>query len=358
MPVRLGQRRNEEDDEALRTLKFASNNLLSLINDILDFNKLESGNVLLEEVNFDLTKMLQNIRMSFQMDAAKKNIHFSVHRSQNVPQMICGDPTRLTQILTNLVSNALKFTQQGFVRLYVEVVHSKSGEYRIRFVVKDTGIGIPKEKQAAIFDSFQQAESSTTRKFGGSGLGLSICKRIIEISGGSLNVESEPGLGSTFLVELPFKATQKNLPDSASALDEEALKNMKEKIAGLKILIVDDNEMNIFVAKSILGNLQIATKEALSGHEAIDLIEEGEVFDLVLLDLQMPGIDGFETSKRIKTIQSTLPVVALTASSKEEVSFNGRSENFNGFLRKQFEIEHLVEMIYFSSKPMQNHFSE
>lgn len=350
--------RNEEDDEALRTLKFASNNLLSLINDILDFNKLESGNVLLEEVNFDLTKMLQNIRMSFQMDAAKKNIHFSVHRSQNVPQMICGDPTRLTQILTNLVSNALKFTQQGFVRLYVELVHSKSGEYRIRFVVKDTGIGIPKEKQAAIFDSFQQAESSTTRKFGGSGLGLSICKRIIEISGGSLNVESEPGLGSTFLVELPFKATQKNLPDSASALDEEALKNMKEKIAGLKILIVDDNEMNIFVAKSILGNLQIATKEALSGHEAIDLIEEGEVFDLVLLDLQMPGIDGFETSKRIKTIQSTLPVVALTASSKEEVSFNGRSENFNGFLRKPFEIEHLVEMIYFSSKPMQNHFSE
>jgi len=349
--------RNEEDDQALQTLKFASHNLLALINDILDFNKLESGNVNLEEVNFDLTKLLQNIRMSFQMEASKKNLHFSVHRSQNVPQIVCGDPTRLTQIITNLVSNALKFTHQGFVRLYVELVYSKSGEHRIRFVVKDTGIGIPKEKQATIFNSFQQAESSTTRKFGGSGLGLSICKRIIEISGGSLNVESEPGLGSTFLFELPFKSVKENEFDSSSAMDEEAIKNMKDKISGLNILLVDDNEMNIFVAKTILKNLNISVKEAFSGMEALDILDEGDQFSLVLLDLQMPGIDGFETSKRIKLNQINLPVVALTASSKEEVSFNGNSENFNGYLRKPFEIEQLIEVLYYATRPSKNQFS-
>lgn len=352
----LEEEKNEKKrKEALQTLKFASNNLLSLINDILDFNKLETGNVELEEVSFNLTTLLQNIRMSFQVQASQKNIRFTVHRSGNVPEMVMGDPTRLTQVLSNLVSNAIKFTEQGFVRLYAEVVHEKSREARIRFIVKDTGIGIPQEKHSLIFDSFQQADQSTSRKFGGSGLGLAISKKIIELSGGQLKLESQQGLGATFMFELPFKLVQDKSSDVLRETTVEELEIMKAQLKYRRVLLVDDNEMNLFVARNILQSMEIDALEASSGYEAIELFEDRSDFSLVLLDLQMPGIDGYDTAKAIRSMDARIPIIALTASSKEEVNMTSSGFHFNGFIRKPFEIDQLIQTMHKSSGLTINH---
>jgi signal transduction histidine kinase/ActR/RegA family two-component response regulator len=346
----LEEESNEQKrKEALQTLKFASKNLLSLINDILDFNKLESGNVNLEEVSFNLTTLLQNIRMSFQLQASQKSIRFTVHRSGNVPEMVMGDPTRLTQVLSNLVSNAIKFTEQGFVRMYAELVHEKSGKARIRFIVKDTGIGIPPEKQDLIFNSFQQADQSTSRKFGGSGLGLAISKKIIELSGGQLKLESQEGLGATFMFELPFKLVNDESTDVLKEVTIEELEEMKSQLRYKRVLLVDDNEMNLFVARNILQSMEVDPIEASSGFEAIDIFEERTDFSMVLLDLQMPGIDGYETARTIRSINSKIPIIALTASSKEEVNMSSSGFRFNGFIRKPFEVDQLIQTMFKSS---------
>lgn len=348
------EQKDKRNEEALGTLKFASNNLLNLINDILDFNKLEHGSVSMENVEFDLTKLLQNIRMSFQHEAANRNIAFSMHRNQNVPTRVIGDPTRLGQVLTNLVSNALKFTPQGFVRVYTELVRESGTEARVRFIVKDTGIGIPKDKQDLIFNSYQQADDSTSRKFGGTGLGLSICKKIIENFGGELKLESEPGTGSTFVFEIPFRIAEGQDDVESLEIKPQMLESMKAQIRFMKVLVVDDNELNLFVAKNVLQSLDIDVIEATNGKLALEKLESGIKVDAVLLDLQMPMMDGFETAAEIRKLNSDIPVIALTASRKDELTMKQRQTVFEGFIKKPFDPEEIIENLYNSTKSVYN----
>jgi signal transduction histidine kinase len=182
----------EDQMDFIKTLKFSGNHLLTLVNDVLDYNKMESGKIVFEQTNFNLSDFLEEIMRSYSFRSKAKHLNFDIKKAENVPVEVIGDPIRLNQILSNLLSNALKFTNQGSITVNLNELDRSDNQSRIEFAITDTGIGIPKEKHAMVFDSFTQASSDTTRHFGGTGLGLAICKKLIELQGGSISLESEP----------------------------------------------------------------------------------------------------------------------------------------------------------------------
>lgn len=328
--------------ESVKTLKIASGNLLNLINNILDYNKADSGKFQFENLNFNLAKLLEDTLHPFMLEAAGKRIALNLQISEKLPEVICGDPARISQVLSNLIGNAIKFTDSGFVKLYAEECEDDAGNPMLRLVVKDTGIGIPRSKHQRIFESFSQAESSTTRKYGGTGLGLAICKQLIEAMGGKIRLESEAGVGASFNVELPLLPY---LPDNGNLHNESDLEQRKQELREREVLVVDDNELNLYVASSILENLGINSRTARSGEEAINLIAH-TTFDLVLMDVQMPGMDGYEAAGIMKEKLPHLPIVALSAGSKEEITTNDTSRVFSAIIRKPFEIDELVLVMH------------
>jgi len=328
----------------LSTLRYSSRNLLNLINGILDYNKLDSSETYLEEVDFDLLNLLENSKTALNIEASNKGINLQFIHGTDVNTHLIGDPTRINQLINNLVSNAIKFTDKGFVWLYVEnTAKNEQGESKIRFTVKDTGIGISKENIQRIFEPFQQADLSINRKFGGTGLGLAISKKIVQAMGAEFQISSEPGLGTSISFELALKySDSKNLKNEFQIHNaEEILKYLK----GRKIMVVDDNEINLFVARSILEKNEVKAVVCSSGMEAIKLMESGDI-DLVLMDLQMPLMDGFETTCKIRDLKYHAPIVALTAGDREELRFGKQHDLFSGFLRKPYETSELFQVIY------------
>ncbi len=330
----------------LSTLRYSARNLLSLINGILDYNKLDSGEEFLENIDFDLFSLLENIKTALNIEAGKKGLQLQFIHDTHIQPEFCGDPTRITQVLNNLVSNAIKFTDKGFVWVYVEMIkrQNNESECRLKFTVKDTGIGISRENLDRIFEPFQQADSSINRKFGGTGLGLAICKKIVEAMGGSFDVSSEPGLGTTISFEISLqKSNNLEIRREISAVYDPATINLY--LQGKKVLVVDDNEINLFVARSILEKNHIKSVVCTSGKDALSMLESGDI-DIVLMDLQMPEMDGFETTARIRELKFHQPVIALTAGDKEEMRFGKQQQLFAGFLRKPYETEDLFQIIY------------
>jgi PAS domain S-box-containing protein len=310
----LGTNLSREQREYLQMVQASADSLLELINEILDFSKIEAGKMALDPRDFDLPQMLDGIVQSFAPAAHRKSLELAVHVAGDVPSLLVGDPVRVRQILTNLVSNAVKFTEAGEVVVRVELAAIGDPAFVI-FDVKDTGIGIPVEKQAEIFEAFTQADVSTTRRFGGTGLGLAIASRLAGLMGGRIDLESTPGAGSTFRVTLPFGVST-HTPDAGAG---RADAGQDARLDGMAVLVVDDNATNRWILRDILTRWGMRPTTVGSAEEAIAVLEHGRIardpFRLVVLDYQMPGTNGLQLTERIRRHPELAATVIMMLSS-------------------------------------------
>jgi PAS domain S-box-containing protein len=332
----------EDQMDYIKALKFSGNHLLTLVNDVLDYNKMESGKIIFEQTQFNLIDFLDEIMRSYSFRSKAKNLSFDIKKENDLPIEVIGDPIRLNQILSNLLSNALKFTIHGGIEVIVKELSRTPSQCKIEFSVVDTGIGIPKEKHSVIFDSFTQASSDTTRHFGGTGLGLTICKKLIELQGGTITIESEPEKGSTFRFAISFGISEKDVhsatevPESFSGLE------------GKRILVAEDNKINFFVANKFLSGWGIYVTHAENGQIALDILEKDD-FDLILMDLHMPVMDGIEATRIIRKSENPrikdIPIVALTAAIMSENHDKIEDLKINDYVLKPFKPHDLFERI-------------
>lgn len=342
--VLLYQDPRKDQEETLAVLKFSAENLLTLVNDILDFNKLDSEMVELERTPFNLSDLISNTYASIKLKAAEKHLDFKLDIADNLQNItLIGDPTRLTQVLLNLLNNAIKFTEKGSIKLTCNSVHFNADNVKVRFIVEDTGIGIEENRHEEIFDEFVQASISTARSYGGTGLGLPIVKKVLELHHSAIKIESSIGKGTkfTFDIEFPYqKIIASNIEDG----------NVTEKtpsdFSKLNILVVEDNTVNILVIRKTLNRLGIEPDIAENGRIALEMLESNN-YDLILMDLYMPELDGYETTKSIRklndTVKSRLPIIAITATVNNQVIEDVLEVGMNGYLSKPFHPNDLFE---------------
>lgn len=349
-----------EQTEQLNILRFSANNLLMLLNDILDFNKIESGRIELEMVEFNLKETIKNLKFGFETQAKQKNIQFTLNWDDSIPALVIGDPTRFSQVLINLIGNAIKFTQEGEVVISVKNLALTPEKVDLLFKIQDSGIGIPEEKFGHIFEVFSQASSDTTRKYGGTGLGLSITRKLLELMGSTIHVASEIGKGSVFSFEIQFERYQKEskstlssesklpnnefLPASPKSHDSSNKSVEFKSLKGIKILLVEDNPINIRVASQLLKYWDIELDVAEDGRKALELFEPKK-YNLILMDLHLPEIDGFEATKRIRKIDPDIPIIALTAAAMIEEKEKVFAVGMNDFITKPFKLQDLYQKI-------------
>lgn len=326
---------SEEQDEFVQIIRQSSDNLLMLINDILDLSKIKAGKLSVEQVPFELQKVLEQAVAPFRLKAKEKKLALAIHCDRSVPQQLIGDPLRITQILSNLLGNAMKFTEAGSVEVRVcELMQREDGKTNLSIAVTDTGIGIPNEKLEHVFESFEQAASEISRKYGGTGLGLSITRQLCEMMGGGIAVSSELGKGTTFRVQLPLVVAEE-VPVAPKLIIE--TKHRNDDISGKKILVAEDNEINQKVIMHVLQRVGISTTIVNNGKEAVELLEAGEEFDLIILDLQMPIMNGFQTATYIrKKLEITIPIIAMTASALRNEKMKCFELGMNEYLTKPF----------------------
>lgn len=334
----------EDQMDFIKTLRFSGNHLLTLVNDVLDFNKMESGKIVFEQAQFNLGDFLKDIMRTYSFRSKAKDLEFDIVNENSLPSEVIGDSIRLNQILSNLLSNALKFTQKGSIHVVLRAIERTNNDVRIEFQVRDTGLGIPKDKHSIIFDSFTQASPDTTRHYGGTGLGLAICKRLVELQGGKIELESEPGVGSTFKFCLNF-----GVPE-ISKLNITAEKSESYTgLEGKRILMAEDNKINFFVANKFLTSWGINVTAAENGKIALDILEK-EDFDLIIMDLHMPVMDGIEATRIIRESSdpriNSIPVIALTAAIMSESHDKIEGLAINDYVLKPFKPRDLFEKIY------------
>lgn len=335
----------EKQLKYLSAIKESSDNLLVIINDILDLSKIEAGKIELEDIPFNVRKIIRHIQDILSIKAHEKAIELNVSINDNIPEILFGDPTRLTQILMNLVSNAIKFTAKGNVSIRVNEKERQVSYSEIEFIIKDTGIGIPADKIAKVFDTFTQAESDTSRKYGGSGLGLSICKKLVQMQGGNIEVKSKSGEGSEFSFALKYRTgmPDKVIIQSAKQVNPEAFNN-------LKILLVEDNEFNQWVAIDTLHafNSTILVELAGNGNEAVKMAEQND-YDVILMDVQMPVMDGYAATQLIRSnsvkSKSNVPIIAMTANATKSEVERCKIAGMNEYISKPFSPEDLFDRI-------------
>jgi PAS domain S-box-containing protein len=306
--VQCGLKNNER--EYVDTIKKAGKTLLSIIDDILDSSKIEAGLTVFEEHPLSVMEIFTSLQAMLAEKAKEKNLSLSFTCSPGVPNLLLGDVTRLTQVIINLTGNALKFTQHGSVEVNAEVLTEDESTCTLGFSVKDTGIGIQPEMLQYIFERFKQSEAHTTRKYGGTGLGLSISKQLVELQGGKISVSSEPGKGSVFMFNLPFKKTG----DTYQVFEKEEEKYFDMKaISKLKILLAEDNMVNIALITHLFKEGGIRVDIAKNGRIAIDMIREKE-YDLVLMDMEMPEMSGYQATRMLRQeMKNNIPILAMTA---------------------------------------------
>ncbi len=327
---------NDQQREYLKTMRFSSDSLLVLIDDLLDVSRIESGKVELEFIEFDVRDNFSQLTKGLNLRAEEKGLKFSWEIETGVSNCLRGDVHRLNQVLSNLISNAIKFTEKGNVQLAVGCVMSTENKQRIRFEVKDTGIGIAANRQAAIFHEFTQEDSSTTRKFGGTGLGLAISKKIVELMGGRLELISEKNSGSSFFFELDLEL------GSEQALREP---DFNPNLNGSRILLVEDNKVNQFLANALLTSWKAQVDISEDGADAVERVKTGD-YDLVLMDLQMPVMDGFEATVVIRNeLKSSIPIVGLSANALNDERERSLQIGMDDYVSKPFKPELLYAII-------------
>jgi signal transduction histidine kinase/CheY-like chemotaxis protein len=339
----LQSKPREDQREQLDALLFSANNLLSLVNDILDYNKFEAGKIAIEFIDMDLFDLCNKVINGLKQTTNQKGIDLVFSFDNAIPHKLMGDPIRLNQVITNLLNNAIKFTNGGTVSLKLQAVNLSDTEVNIRFSVTDTGIGIPAEKHQYIFEQFTQADSSISRSYGGTGLGLSICKHILSLYGAELHLHSEVDKGSEFYFSLPFIVAQAK-EEVPVALQEQAKK--EKDLSGIYVLLVDDNDMNVFVARNFLQRWGAQIDVAHNGEDAIEVLDVTK-HDIILMDMHMPIMDGYTASKIIRSKGIHIPIIALTASLlsnkeqllKEEVAMND-------VILKPFKPDDLYAVVY------------
>lgn len=331
----------------LDNITISANNLLVIINDILDFSKIEAGKMEIEKIDFNLDKIINNLAATYKMSTENKGLYFRTNIDKNVPRNVIGDPTRLNQILNNLLSNALKFTEYGGITLIIKVLNQTHNSSELSFAVRDTGIGIPKEKQELIFSSFSQASSDTTRKYGGTGLGLTISKQLAKMQGGDIILTSEDGKGSTFELRINYMHGTQKVEDEVLTSNNESDTQFSPDYTP-NILLAEDNEINQLFVKTILKkdfNLMIAP----NGKVVIDLLNK-EHFDLILMDLHMPEMDGYTATSIIRKMDDqekrTIPIIALTAAAIKGEKEKCIGAGMDDYISKPFETQDLINMIY------------
>jgi signal transduction histidine kinase len=325
----------------LDVLLFSASNLLSIVNNILDYNKIEEGKIIIENIPMDLPCIGRNIVAGLKSTAHEKGIGLLIDVDPRLDKKLMGDPTRLSQVITNLVHNAIKFTREGNVRLSIHVDSANNGSVDVTIKVEDTGIGIAKEKQHMIFDRFTQADSSTSRSYGGTGLGLAITKRILELQGVALRLESEPGRGSAFYFTQAFAFSTE--PDTEQRPSPGATESL-QLLQGVDILLVEDNPLNVLVAQTILENGGARVDVAGNGQEALVKLDSSR-HRLILMDLHMPVMDGYEATMLLRKRGETLPIIALTASTPKEVESEAFAAGLTDIVIKPFDPDELYRVI-------------
>lgn len=317
-----------EQRDYIEKIHRSGEHLLRIIDDILDFSKIEAGKLTIEEVDFELARVIEGLSNVMAGKAADKGLRLVFDIEADVPYSLRGDPLRLNQVLINYTNNAIKFTESGSVTVCVKKLEENETDYLLRFEVRDTGIGMTPEETAKLFQSFQQADTSTTRKYGGSGLGLVISKQLATLMGGQVGVESQAGIGSTFWFttrfgKLSHTAAAKREIGKAGATGREAAQQRIDAssaaLKGARILVADDNPLNQLVASKLLEYAGATVRTANTGRETVDILRN-EHFDCVLMDIQMPDMDGLEATRQIRAHPglATLPVIAMTASAGSE----------------------------------------
>ncbi len=334
--------------ENLNALKFSSEHLLELLNDILDFNKITSGSMELENTDFDLENMLDGLQSIFNNKSKEKKIRFVIKKDNELPKIVKGDLTRLKQILANLINNAIKFTEKGKVILDVEKIGESDEAHIINFEIIDTGIGIAEDKIDKIFNSFSQAGSDTTRKYGGTGLGLAICKRLLEIMDSEFKVVSTLGRGSTFSFSLQLEKSEIHESEVDHPKANYAFEPLTQDIQSVKVLVAEDNKLNRLVIKKFLTNWNIDFDIAFDGEMALEKAVNN-CYGLILMDLQMPKMDGFEASRAIRNsdnpLNKVVPIYALTASTGIDISHKIVEYGMNGIICKPFDPKDLYSTL-------------
>lgn len=331
---------NPTQQNNIETLHISAQNLLVLINDILDFNRIEEGKITLSESTVEICTLIKNIRAAHNQSAQERGNKIKLMIDQDIPELVLSDEVRLNQVFTNLLSNAIKFTQNGQVTFETSVVNQTVHTVSIMFSIQDTGIGIAGDKLEMIFDKFTQADADITRSFGGSGLGLSIVKKLLKLFHSDIYLESEVGKGSKFYFTIEFEKAQQSNNGCTKKDYAEPLTDF----TGKRILLVEDVEFNILFAEQILKTWGIHTDIAVNGQEAL-LKASSATYDLILMDLRMPLMDGFTATKEIRRFNTQIPIIALTASASAELLEKIVEDGFNDHVLKPFAPKELNRAI-------------
>lgn len=333
---------DEDQTENVESLQFVGKHLLALVNDVLDFSKINARKIELEKQNFNLLTTLQEIHRMFEARAKCKNIELHLKCMDNIPKFVLGDQIRFSQIMTNLLGNALKFTEKGNIITEVNLGFCTDKRIEVLFQVSDTGIGIPKNKIESIFDNFSQATSSTTRKYGGTGLGLAITRKLIELYGGTIEVESKLSKGSAFRFNLFFEIGSEI--EKASIKKAQSYKNLN----GISILVADDNKINTMLLKKFLVKWNAKPDFASHGEMAYQMVQQKK-YEIILMDIHMPVMNGYDASKKIRVlkeeIHKNIPIIALTASTLAGEEEKIKQCGINDFVIKPFEPDYLYDKI-------------
>ncbi|MGE5372148.1 MAG: response regulator [Solirubrobacterales bacterium] len=335
---------NPEQRENLELIATSARSLLRIIDDLLDLSKIEAGRVEIKSVVFDLSLLIAGLMRPHAIQCSMKGLELKYHIEDDVPVHLYGDPDRLGQILNNLLSNGIKFTEQGALSLSVHCLRCEGGNATLQFILNDTGIGIAETEMPKLFRSFSQVDGSYTRKYGGTGLGLVISKQLVELMGGTIGVASQKGVGSTFSFTLRFEVKEV----AAAPAEKRALGMIMAAPAPLNILLAEDDNINRMVVARLLSRMGHRVEEATNGFEVLEKLEK-RPFDLILMDIQMPGMDGMETSRRIRKMESTgksrIPIVALTAHAVQGDRERFLAAGMDDYIAKPFRLDDIVEAI-------------
>ena len=334
---------NSVQENYATIIKRSVNNLLVIINDILDFSKIQAGKLSIEAIAFDLKESVEAIKPLFSHRFKKKHVDYELYIEQNVPNYLIGDPYRLNQILVNLVGNAIKFTDKGKVVLTVSMKNASENNGILLFSVKDTGIGIDSDKLKSVFESFSQAGNDVTRKYGGTGLGLTISKQLVELQNGTIGVTSKVGEGSEFSFEIPYKFAEENDVKGIRLLNDI---DFSKLLGGKKVLVAEDNSVNQILIEHVLNSVGVFPTIVNNGKEALRNLNNGESFDVILMDLQMPIMDGYKTTECIrKELKINTPIVAMTATAMKGEYEKCLEEGFTDYMSKPFEFVDLYKKL-------------